>query len=132
MSTVIQTDQNKTTIEYSLSSLFVFEDKGNITSIEYFSGVSGNTECFSVGENVGSLQQSTNKTTLVVDNSNNTDIAVSSFIGKTTLTPAASVTDVRQEVFIDTPALLPSYPAIIFEETTIDGEQVYTMKVNVP
>jgi hypothetical protein len=38
----------------------------------------------------------------------------------------------QQEVFIGAPAVLPTYPALIFETTTIGGETVYTMKVNVP
>lgn len=38
----------------------------------------------------------------------------------------------QQEVFIGTPFPLPTYPALIFETTTIGGETVYTMKVNVP
>lgn len=39
---------------------------------------------------------------------------------------------VRQEVFIGTPAPLPTHPAIIFDEVTIGGETVYQMRVNVP
>lgn len=37
-----------------------------------------------------------------------------------------------QEVFIGTPVSLPTHPAIIFEEITVGGEQVYQMRVNVP
>lgn len=40
--------------------------------------------------------------------------------------------DSIQEVFIGEPTTLPSYPALIFQPTTIDGQQVYTMRVNVP
>lgn len=37
-----------------------------------------------------------------------------------------------QEVFIGAPAILPTYPALIFTERTIDGQTVYEMQVNVP
>lgn len=37
----------------------------------------------------------------------------------------------RQEVFIGTPAA-PTYPALAFEPRIIDGQTVYTMKVNAP
>lgn len=40
--------------------------------------------------------------------------------------------DYVQEVFIGTPASVIEYPALIFEETTVDGQTVYCMKVNVP
>lgn len=37
-----------------------------------------------------------------------------------------------QEVFIGAHGSLPSYPALIFEPITIDGESVYEMSINVP
>lgn len=38
----------------------------------------------------------------------------------------------NQEVFIGEPITAPSYPAIIFQDRIIDGQTVYTMRVNVP
>lgn len=38
----------------------------------------------------------------------------------------------NQEVFIGSPAVLPDYPALIFDVVTVGGQTVYEMKVNVP
>lgn len=38
----------------------------------------------------------------------------------------------NQEVFIGAPAVLPTYPALVFDEVVIAGETVYQMKVNAP
>lgn len=45
---------------------------------------------------------------------------------------ATGSADSRQEVFIGAPAILPTYPALIFTERTIGGQTVYEMQVNVP
>jgi hypothetical protein len=36
------------------------------------------------------------------------------------------------EVFIGSPATLPDYAALVFEEAVIEGQTVYVIKVNVP
>ena len=38
----------------------------------------------------------------------------------------------NQEVYIGAPTVLPTYPALVFDEVIISGQTVYTMKVNVP
>lgn len=38
----------------------------------------------------------------------------------------------KEQVFIGEPATLPTYPALIFTERTVDGQTVYEMQVNVP
>lgn len=36
----------------------------------------------------------------------------------------------NQQVFIDAPAILPAYPALVFDAVTIGGETVYKMRLN--
>lgn len=37
-----------------------------------------------------------------------------------------------QEVFIGEPAMLPTYPGIVFVQRVVEGQTVYEMNVNVP
>lgn len=38
----------------------------------------------------------------------------------------------QQEVFLVTPDPLPAYPALVFQEVTIEGQAVHRMQVNSP
>lgn len=131
MTTQIQQQGNTTTIEYSTSTSFVSASTSNLTTIEYQSGVTGESGCVITAIPSNTITHSTNSSVISLT-TNTTNISVPDFIGQTTITPAIVVEGRRKEVFVGPPGYIVGYDAIFFEETVVDGEQVYTMRINVP